>query len=182
MLQMKKILVLAVMFATIFSTCHADEVKISNLNAEQFLQSMRNVLYSKEIQEVFPFVTSDLVRGKNDLTEKNLTVWSTFFGKKGTENPDGEVTFYVDKDNCVNVVKITINENENSATEYSNVFASICKAIGLTDKEAFTLFSGGQSEEQGVYHSSVESGNKVFFVMTVLDNGVTRAIFMADEK
>lgn len=182
MLQMKKILILVVMFATIFSTCHADQVKISNINAEQFFKNMRNVLYSDDVQKKFPIEISDLVRGKNDLTEYDLKVWSSFFGKKGTEQPDGELTFYVDKNNSVHTVKITIKENENTATEYSNVFSAVCKTMGFTEEETLKLFSGGKSEENAFYHSEIERDGKVFFVVKVIDSGVSRTIFAAGEE
>ena len=182
MLQIKKILMLVVMFVTIFSTCHADQVKISNINTEQFFQSMKNVLYSDDVQKKFPIEISDLVRGENDLTEYDLKVWSSFFNKKGAEKPDGEVTFYVDKDNFVHTVKITIMEGENSDTEYSNVFSAICKTIGFTEAEELKLFSGGKSEENAFYHSEVERDGKVFFVVKVIDSGVSRTIFAAGEE
>lgn len=181
---MKKLLILVALFTTIFSTCHADDVKISNLSAENFLASMRGVLYSDAVQKDFPIAITNLVRGENDLQVegREFKVYSSFFGKQGAENPDGEVTFYVDNTNCVNSVKITLQDGDNSAIEYASVFVSICNAIGLTEDEAKTLLSGGKSEEQGFYHSEVEQQNKIFFVVTTLDEGITRTLFMAGEK
>ncbi len=182
MQSIKKIFVLAAMLTTIFSTCHADAIKISNISAEQFLQNMRNVLYSEDVQKNFPIAITDLKRGTNDLTEYNLKVWAAYFGKQGETQPDGEVTLYVDSTNCVHTVKITLKENDNSAAEYSNVFAAVCKAIGLTRDEGLKLLSGGKSEEQGFYHSEVERGDKIFLVITALDNGFTRTLFIAGDN
>ena len=179
---MKKFLILAVMLTTIFSTCHADAVKISNISAEQFLQGMRNVLYSDDVQKNFPIAITNLVRGTNDLKDYDLKVWAAYFGKQGETQPDGEITFYVDNTNCVHTVKVTLKENDNSAAEYSNVFAAVCNTIGLTQEEGLKLLSGGKSEEQGFYHSEVERGDKVFFVITAFENGVTRTLFIAGEN
>lgn len=178
----KKIFVLAAMLTAMVSTCHADAIRISNLNAEQFLQGMRNVLYSDDVQQSFPIAITDLVRGTNDLKEYDLKVWAAYFGKQGETQPDGEVTLYVDSSNCVHTVKITLRDNDNSAAEYSNVFAAVCKTIGLTQEEGLKLLSGGESEEQGFYHSEVERADKIFFVITAFDNGITRTLFIAGEK
>ena len=178
----KKILVLVALFTVIFSTCHADTLKISSISAEDFLANMRGVLYSDSIQKEFPIALTDLVRGEeSDLKEYNLKVWSSFFGKQGSENPDGEVTFFVDTTGNVHSLKITLRENENSVAEYANVFAAICHAIGLTEDEARNLFVGGKSEEPGFYHSELEQKDKVIFVITTLDEGITRTLFIAGD-
>ena len=184
MKAIKKILLLVAVFTTIFSTCHADAVKISNLNAEQFLTNMRKVLFSEEVQKNFPIAITNLTREQNkDIKKDNfqLQAWSAYFGKQGEEKSDGEVNLYVDETNCVHTVKITLKDGTNSGTEYSNVFASICSAIGLTQEEGLKLFSGGKSEEQGFYHAELESGNKIFLVITAFDSGVTRTLFMAGD-
>lgn len=181
---MKKLLILVALFTTIFSTCHADAVKISNINAENFLASMRGVLYSDAVQKDFPIAITNLVRSENDLKVEgyDFKVYSSYFGKQGLENPDGEVTLYVDDTNCVHTVKITVQDGDNSAIEYASVFVSICHAIGLTEDEAKTLLSGGRSEEAGLYHSEIKRQGNVIFVVSTLDEGITRTLFMAGEK
>ena len=181
---MRKLFILVALFTTIFSTCHADAVKISNLSAENFLASMRGVLYSDAVQKDFPIAITNLVRGENDLNVDgyDLKVYSSFFGKQGLENPDGEVTFYVDNTNCVHTVKITVQESDNSAIEYASVFVSICHAIGLTEDEAKTLLSGGKSEEAGLYHSELERQGNIIFVLSTLDEGITRTLFMSGDN
>ncbi|MBR5913941.1 MAG: hypothetical protein IKZ58_06235 [Selenomonadaceae bacterium] len=178
----KKIFVLAAMLTAIVSTCHADAIKISNLSAEQFLQGMRNVLYSEDVQKSFPIAITDLVRGTNDLKEYDLKVWAAYFGKQGETQPDGEVTLYVDSSNCVHTVKITLKENDNSAAEYSNVFAAVCNTIGLSRDEGLKLLSGGESEEPGFYHAEVERSDKIFLVITAFEEGLTRTLFIAGEN
>ena len=179
---MKKILILVALFTAIFSTCHADAVRISNISADDFLANMRGILYSDSIQKEFPIAITDLVRvEESDVKEYDLKVWSSYFGKQGSENPDGEVTFFVDTTNCVHSIKITLRENENSVPEYANVFAAICHAMGLTEGEARNLFVGGKSEEPGLYHSELEQKNRVVFVLTTLDEGITRTLFMAGD-
>lgn len=180
MKAIKKILVLVAVFTTIFSTCHADAIKISNLSAEQFLQSMRNVLFSKDVQENFPIAITNLTR-EAAKDKNNLQAWSAYFGKQGAENSDGELNLYVDSSNCVHTVKITIKDGENSVTEYSNIFASICNAIGLTQEEGLKLLRGGTTDEKFGYHSEIERSDKIFAVISILDSGITRTLFMADD-
>lgn len=177
----KKFLILVALFTTIFSTCHADAVRISNISAENFLASMRSVLYSDAVQKDFPIAITNLTRGENDIEEYNLQVWASYFGKQGAESPDGEVTFFVDNSGYVHSVKITLKEGEASALEYASVFVSICHAIGLTENEAKILLTGGQSEEEGFYHSEIEKNGNVIGVMTTLDEGITRTVFLSGD-
>ena len=188
-IDLKNFLVFMIMFTTIFSTCHADDanktyVKISNLNVEDFFVRMGDFLYSDAIQKRFPIVITNLRRSPNDLEidGAKYEVWSIFFAESGAEKADGEVTFFVDNDNCVFSLKITVKDNPKRELEYTSIFGAICWALDLTIDESGTLLNERTYIQQDSYVSLVEQQDKNILATTIEHDNITRTIFNGVSK
>lgn len=184
LLDVKKILISVAIFTTIFSTCHADDaqkdyVKLSNLSVEDFFVRMGNFLYSDAIQKKFPIVITNLRQSEKDfeVDGEKYKAWAIFLAESGAEKADGEVTFFVDKDNCVFSLKITLPDNPKRELEYTSIFGAICWALDLTIDEADTLLNERTYVQQGSYVSLVEKQEKIVLVTTLEYNGVLRVLF-----
>lgn len=180
---LRKIFVLTLMFATIFSTCQAAQIRLSNMNAENFLNSMATLLKSDKIRQLCPVAITDLIRDeKSDMPEYNLTGWSALFAGDMSSPPEGYVTFYTDSMNCVYSMKFTFKITSDWAKKYEVMLLSTMWALGSTPNEAGQLITGGKTEN-GIYFSDVRlsAQNKICVLMMNKINDMVVVLLMATD-
>ena len=179
----KKFLVCAVMFATIFSTCNAAQVRLSNLDAENFLNKMATMLQSDSMKKLCPIAITGLIRDEQgDMPDYNLTAWGALFAKDISSPPEGVVTFLVDSSGYVNSMRFSFTVTSDWIAKYQAMLMSALWTLDFTPQEAAQLIKGGKTEN-GVYTADIQiaANNKIFVLITTKVNERMVAILMATD-
>ena len=140
----------AVIFTLMFSNClAASQVNITDINAEDFFNGVREVMASGKVTKDKSFELYDLRRTEEKIPKfDNLTVWKASYGDKNSSAPDGEITFLVDEKDRVFSVGLATDLNvENCADKASILIVSICSALSLTEEEIAQLVSSGHKAD-----------------------------------
>lgn len=179
----KKFLVLVALFTTIFSTCNAAQVRLSNIGAENFLGKMTALLQSDAMKKRFPITITTLIRDeKGDLPEYNLKAWGAYFAKSSSSEPEGVVSFFTDTSDCVNSMKFVFKITSDWAEKYEAMLMSALWTLDFTPDEAGQLIRGGETKD-GVYTSviRIDRQNKNFIIIMNKINDMVVVILMATD-
>lgn len=180
---LKKFLVLVALFTTIFSTCNAAQVGISNLSAEDFLSKMTALLQNEKVRQIYPMQMSKLIRdAEGDMKEYNLESWGSFFAKDNSTTPEGHVIFLVDSSNYVHTMRLAFLTTSDWNDKYKVMLGAALEALELTSDEAEKLINGGTTENE-MYTSAVPISrlNKTFVLIRTKVNDKEVAILMATD-
>ena len=179
----KKFLVCAVMFATIFSTCNAAQVRLSNLDAENFLNKMATMLQADSTKKISPIAITTLIRDeKSDMPDYNLTAWGALFAKDMSSPPEGYVTFLTDSAGYVNSLKFVFKLNSDWTAKYQVMMLAAMWALDSTPQEAAQLIKGGKTEN-GIYTSDIyiSSQNKTYVLIMNKINDMAVVLLLATD-
>lgn len=179
----KKFLVCTVLLTSIFSTCNAAQVRISDEKMEDFFLKMASFIYSDSVQQKFPAFITNLEKDEEGIADYDLDVWYAFFGKKENENPDGQLLIFADKDGYVSATKVILMKNDNKDIEYSIMVGSILWSMDLTSEETQHLMTGGDVKD-GIYVADLrsEAKNKTFLLMMAEESERVQVMVMAGDK
>ena len=180
----KKFLVCAVMFATIFSTCNAAQVRLSDLGAESFLSKMTSMLQTDSMKKICPIAITGLIRDENsDMPDYNLTAWSALFAKDMESPPEGFVVFLTDSAGCVYSTKFVFKITSDWADKMQALLMSTLWTLDFTPQEAAQFIKGGKNEN-GVYSSdiSISRQNKTYvLIMTKVNDDSVVVLLLATD-
>ena len=179
----KKFLVSVVMFTTIFSTCNAAQVRLSDLGAESFLNKMTSMLQTDSMKKICPIAITGLIRDeKSDMRDYNLTAWSALFAKDMSSPPEGFVVFLTDTEGCVNSTKFVFKVTSDWAEKMQALLMSTLWTLDFTPQEAAQFIKGGKNE-QGVYSSdiSISRQNKTYVLIVTQNNDMVIVLLLATD-
>ncbi|MBQ7630291.1 MAG: hypothetical protein IJS81_08790 [Selenomonadaceae bacterium] len=152
----KKFLIITALFMTIFSTCNAAQVRLSNMNAETFLNKMASMLHTDNMKKISPIAITKLIRDeKSDMPEYNLKAWGSLFAVSESSPPEGYVVFLTDTADCVNSMKFVFKVTSDWYNKYQAMLLSALWTLDFTPQEAAQLIKGGETENE-IYTSAVK--------------------------
>ena len=179
----KKFLILVALFTTIFSTCNAAQVRLANIDAENFLGKMTEILQTDTMRQRIPINITKLIRDeKGDIPDYNLTAWGAVFAKSPSTEPEGVVTFFTDTSGYVNSMKFVFQTTSDWAEKYEAMLMSALWALDFTPDEAGQLIRNGETKD-GMYTSAVriDRQNKNFIIIMNKINDMIITLLMATD-
>ncbi len=146
---MKKFFLLTITFLLALSATAAAQpnaqpnynfVRVSDLSAQAFVDRMGygNIYQTLKQQGTVVAFTAPAHHSELDDPQNlpDLSVYRSLFGIQGTQAPNGQLRFYVDKQGIVCVVQV-INEGDPQLS--GMVLLMTMEALGLNDREAAPL-------------------------------------------
>ena len=178
---MKKILILAALFVTIFftSSASASKLALSDMEFATFTAELQKNLIDKSLQ------INDLKRTpeddiKPDAKNKIQTYsWKASLFSKESSAEVADVNFATDSDNKITFIALSIKEGVNQETICNTFWDSAFTALNFTADERKQFLTGGTINKDGFYGSKLQRSKKENFVfMTgILPNKVLFSTF-----
>ena len=176
---MKKILLFVALFMTIFSTAHADSVRIADVGAE----SLVNTIQTRLAAENLPLVISKVMRvNAEDVPNLGLSGYGSAFGRPDQSDPDGYIAFLVNGEGYVSAAKIVQMNSSAPAREIFLVLTSLLMSAGVNLDEIKTLANSREVLQDGSAASVWCSSAQRRFIVMERDNSKVFMILASDKR
>lgn len=185
-MDIKKFLSIFVICAAVLfsSTCNAAQVRLSNIDAETFLNKMAVMLNTETMKKACPIAITTLKRDeKGDLSDYGLTAWAALFASDESTPAEGYVNYFVDSSGYVDSMKFVFKINSNWADKYRNLMLSALWTLDFTPEQAAQLIKGGTTTQEGVYYSElrIDEHRKNYVIILTSNNDTATALLLATD-
>ena len=145
---MKKFLaIFLIIIATNISSASAEMLPVADVGVNEFVHSIAGVVYDENFQKNFPLLITNAAKFENtELPEVGEYSWACQYGLKTSSQPEGEIIFFVDKEEKVSAVKI-VCYSEQYSDNAGVLFFAVTHALGIRQADAEFLLSNLNDDE-----------------------------------